>query len=441
MIEKWAWSCIPSKSLPDGKPASEHLSKGKGPPMCSIRFLLFLLVLIAWSPRWQVIAAESVKPFEQSDTLAIPCPVMPEKSARGRYSLVHDGRTYYFCCADCLSDFRTYPARYLNVKKTAEIRESPWSPGIELLVGIPLLVLLIGALMTRRTRRPLWSIAGTSAIVFAVLATVRFLAAERTLALRENELAIEHSKRVELTARDFFNYALPFDFGEPPEPSRPSGKDNRTTRVFFRGNDERTAKLWNGGHYRTCTFTVRFIDAVGKTLTEDNRPTAFPIAIEVIIERSPFTAEGFWQEAVMRTMFLTNSYAPLDRDAPSSIMRVPVETLEPLQRFRAVMPVLPAAQHQAEGTLYLCEHLSYQSIAGSRYHFAIPYRLVLRDGLVTADSDVWMGALYRTRRVPHWRLPLAEWFSDQPIPELPGPQTTTDPTALGLPDYPASGGR
>lgn len=406
-----------------------------------IRSILLILVVALGSPRWQVVAAESATPFEQSDVLAIPCPVMPEKSARGRYSLVHDGRTHYFCCADCIADFRASPARYLTSNTTAPIHESPWSPGADWLAGIPLLVLLIGALMARRTGWRLWPVATISITTFAVLATVRFLAAERTVAMRDDELAAEHGKLVEHAARDFFNYAVPFDFGEPPEPSRPPGTDNRTSRIFYRGNDERTGKLWNGGHYRTCTFTVRLIDAKRKILTAGARPDAFPLVIEVLIERSPFTAEGFWQEPVIRTMFMTGTYAPLDREAPRAMVRAPLETLEPLHRFRVALPVLEAAQSEAQGTVYLCERMQYQQFTGSRYHFAIPYRLILRDGVVTAESDVWMGALYRTRRVPQWRLPLAEWFSDQPIPELPGPQTTMDPTALGLPDYPASGGR
>ena len=137
---------------------------------------------------------------------------------------------------------------------------------------------------------------------------------------------------------------------------------------------------------------------------------------------------------LFRSMFITDTYAPLDRDAPT-MTKTPLETIEPTQRFRVRMPVLKDSLTAAEGTLYLCERMSHLGISGSRYHFAIPYRIQLRDGVLAPESDVWMGALYRTRRVPAWRLPLAEWFSEQPIPELPGPQDTKDPTALGLPDY------
>src|SRR5262245_10835023 len=34
--------------------------------------------------------------------------------AQASYSLVHDGRTYYFCCGHCLEKFRADPSRYLN---------------------------------------------------------------------------------------------------------------------------------------------------------------------------------------------------------------------------------------------------------------------------------------------------------------------------------------
>ena len=47
-----------------------------------------------------------------------------------------------------------------------------------------------------------------------------------------------------------------------------------------------------------------------------------------------------------------------------------------------------------------------------------------------------MGALYRTRKFPTWRVPMSEWFSHEPIPVLPG-ENTTDPELLGLPEHQA----
>lgn len=61
------------------------------------------------------------------------------------------------------------------------------------------------------------------------------------------------------------------------------------------------------------------------------------------------------------------------------------------------------------------------------------YDLHFQDGIITADSDVWMGSLYRTTKVTLARLPLSEWFSHEPIPPLPEMQPD-DPELLGLED-------
>jgi hypothetical protein len=77
---------------------------------------------------------------------------------------------------------------------------------------------------------------------------------------------------------------------------------------------------------------------------------------------------------------------------------------------------------------------SRRRMIGARFHYAIQYRLCFRNGQITRESDIWMGALYRTRNFPAWRLPLSEWFSHEPIPVLPG-KDTDDPKLLGTDEY------
>jgi hypothetical protein len=55
-------------------------------------------------------------------------------------------------------------------------------------------------------------------------------------------------------------------------------------------------------------------------------------------------------------------------------------------------------------------------MAGARFHYAIPFDLRFRDGALQADSALWMGALYRTRKYTRNQLPYEEWFSASPIP-------------------------
>jgi hypothetical protein len=77
-------------------------------------------------------------------------------------------------------------------------------------------------------------------------------------------------------------------------------------------------------------------------------------------------------------------------------------------------------------------------LSGSRFHYGIGYDLKISDDQLTAESDVFMGALYRTRKLPTWRVPMDQWFSHRPIPELPG-ENVSDPELLGITDHIAAG--
>jgi YHS domain-containing protein len=41
------------------------------------------------------------------------CAVMPGHPVDGSISLVHEGKTIAFCCADCIPEFRKNPSKYL----------------------------------------------------------------------------------------------------------------------------------------------------------------------------------------------------------------------------------------------------------------------------------------------------------------------------------------
>src|SRR5688572_21681380 len=55
-----------------------------------------------------------VPAFEQSTELAVPCLVMPERNANGKFAYVFRDRTYYFCCKDCLAEFKASPDEYIE---------------------------------------------------------------------------------------------------------------------------------------------------------------------------------------------------------------------------------------------------------------------------------------------------------------------------------------
>ena len=111
-----------------------------------------------------------------------------------------------------------------------------------------------------------------------------------------------------------------------------------------------------------------------------------------------------------------------------------------MQRWSAWFPIgndekaLKGEQSYA-GIIYVCEAFSTPEVMrGARLHYAIQYDIHVNGGHIDEQSDLWMGALYRRRKIPQWRLPLEQWFSHEPIPVLPKP-SVQDPKLLGISDY------
>ena len=66
-------------------------------------FTLSFVMLLAFSTQLQ--AEETVK-----------CPVSGKemKKSEAKGSHVYNGKTYYFCCADCLEKFKQDPGKYIK---------------------------------------------------------------------------------------------------------------------------------------------------------------------------------------------------------------------------------------------------------------------------------------------------------------------------------------
>jgi hypothetical protein len=141
-----------------------------------------------------------------------------------------------------------------------------------------------------------------------------------------------------------------------------------------------------------------------------------PLAIRLVIERAPFTADYFWQERGMKRVFLSRSTdSSVDKPiAPRDAVHLSV--LEPEQRWEAVYPLEPGP---AEGTSAGVVYVRQPFVQGARYHFGIQYELRFEKGRLAPSSDLWMGALFRGRAK---RIAPEEWFSHEPIPVLPEKQ-------------------
>jgi hypothetical protein len=283
------------------------------------------------------------------------------------------------------------------------------------------------------------------------------LAAVAALYVRAQSLSDE-IHRQEL--KDLLHFATYHDFGETPVPAKPP-LPKRLKATLYRGNDERSPRLFNGGHYRTCTFHIALCDEAGREVAVGDQvgvghaarvPPAGPgshdaanrrLGVWLQIDRAPHTPDFFWTPDRMQRYFLTKRCDPFMGSEEPIADRVDLRTQQEMHRWSAWFPIGEAAGQPADddgqqhlaGIIYVCEEFSTpQRMYGARMHYAIQYDILVRDGRIEEQSDLWMGALYRTRKVLQWRLPLEQWFSHEPIPELPKP-SVNDPKLQGISDY------
>jgi hypothetical protein len=214
--------------------------------------------------------------------------------------------------------------------------------------------------------------------------------------------------------KDLLHFATYHDFGDTPVPAKPP-LPKQLKATFYRGNDERSPRLFNGGHYRTCTFQIALCDEAGREIPLGGSVAGRRVGIRLEIERAPFTPDFFWTPDRIQRYFLTQRCDPfMGSDGPIAD-RVNLRTDQEMQRWSAWFPI-------------------GNDETAARMHYAIQYDVHVNGGCIAEPSDLWMGALYRTRKVLQWRLPLEQWFSHEPIPVLPGP-SVRDPKLLGISDY------
>ena len=402
------------------------------------------------------------------------CPVMPERAALPEHSLTYKGRTIYFCCEDCKREFGNNPEKYaagLPEQPAPEAAGHVHGPGFGggestatesslSRYGIAVLAILGSLILLRRIKKR----SAKQAQQQKAVSTGRFakVLCAVLLGLFIPLLYLFHHLRnytFDKIMIDVLHHATFHDYGVPPIPAKPP-VEKRIKATFYRGNDERDPRLFNGGDYLTSTFHVSLRTESGEDLSYGDVVAGKEVFLRVGIERAPHTPDFFYDDRMMNKMFLTKEFDYfLGKDHPPDD-KLGLTTLEKLQSWEALYPLGSVAGRggeQSEGVVYICQEV-YTSLkefsamerlllagswpfgearterSGSRYHYALQYDLRFEDGVITADSDLWMGSLFRTRKVTLARLPISEWFSHEPIPPLPANQMD-DPELLGLEDY------
>ncbi len=271
---------------------------------------------------------------------------------------------------------------------------------------------------------------------------------------RVSELLEENAQLVQKLNQQTATYEVSLDpenLTIPPYPMHPK----RLGGVYYRGNDERGAELFNGGFYRTACLEVWVTDAAGNRYRWDDQVLADELFITFAINRAAGTTESLFSEYVMNSTYVrhfpkdTQSAAATVKststDADNATELQPgdqlLTTSEPGQRWETRISLgLPASWNGgvAEGMIYVFHGAHEFEGHRGRVHYGIPYRIAIVDQRISTESELWMGSLYNLNGrvlVPSEKtLLLDRWFDFRPIPEIEG-TNTTDPKLLGIPEH------
>lgn len=397
-------------------------------------------------PYAQAEPSESSAPGNNIDVNRM-CPVLSNEEAIAEYSVMYKGKEVRFCCSECIIEFNKHPEIYENVLPQLRSlsvldRAMLWGTQHKFTLLVPTLLSLLILLRIGRARLKDSNGYLAKLITFRTTATVPLMAISGFLGFEVWHLQQDVGDRA---LKDEIHYATFYDFGFPPTPREPK-QEPQLKGSYYRGNDERSPRLFNNGNYRTATFHVSLVDDNGNELEAGDNIAGTPLFVRFQIDRPPFTPDFLYNPEMMETMFLTQEADPfLGRYEPVKDL-VPLTETEPMQAWEALFPIEScgtcACSKDRSGTVYVCEKYFKMSRiptvgkqqVGGRYHYGVRYELKTEGGILREDSKLYMGALYRTRKLPTWRVPMTEWFSSEPIPVLPG-KNVEDPELLGIKDH------
>ena len=229
------------------------------------------------------------------------------------------------------------------------------------------------------------------------------------------------------------------ELGEPTAyvPLRP-GKSISPT--YYRGNDERSPKLFNGGFYCTARFDLTVCDHRRQPLNVGDAVGDSPLSIRLQLARPPNTTPKLYAEGIIDRIVL--SPVPTDRKVAglaNEIQRLaPIDDQETwVGYFPVQIPPSDAATTTISGVYYLCTGKVTEDVLEGAMHYQVEYNLVIENGVLSDASDLSMGSLLKYKSlqaVEPNKIQQAEWFDFRPIPYVTE-QTTTDPALLGIDEH------
>ena len=248
---------------------------------------------------------------------------------------------------------------------------------------------------------------------------------------QEVESEVQAIADIELAKQIHFGTFVTYGF--PPRPRPPQEYSPALVGTYYRGNDERSEAMLNGGHYLTVTFDISLETQSGKTLQYGDPIGSDPVFLSVKFRRANQTSNGYFTSEYMQRMYLTmQANRFLGRDAPVED-RVEWKETTPGRVWEARFE-LPHGDHfdpnwkqfddrklnssDARGVVYLCEErFKDDRIVGGRYHYGVEYHLVVENSRVLKESKLFMGSIYSGSNFAKYQITDQQWLSTNPIPE------------------------
>ncbi len=244
------------------------------------------------------------------------CPVMPDETAEDSWTTVYRGRLVRFCCNNCIDRFRRNPEKFLSeLPQFAEPDNGSANPGGFQFdpVKLRLLALFLGALAVCAAgwyfngRRKASGKANLLPPLLIQVIVAAALAAVIHLMLTSQHLRLEMIKQ---RAVGDIHHATYFDFGVPPIPHRPDVAP-ALSATYYRGNDERSPVLHNGGNYQTAIFDLNLEHADGSPVRPGDRLSGQTLFLRFTIHKGKNAPLRMYDNKIMDKIYLTKSYDPL----------------------------------------------------------------------------------------------------------------------------------
>ncbi len=269
----------------------------------------------------------------------------------------------------------------------------------------------------------------------------------RELQQENQDLLQRLNQQMAVRARNEKRFQVELDasrFDEPLHPMHPK----RLGGVYYRGNDERSPELFNGGFYRTATMETWLVDDTGNRLKWGDDIRDRSVAISFSIERAPGTTAALFTNEIMDGVFLKHHRfkslkPPVVESDPAEyrIKILNIESTTSMPKWTAQVPLTQLGEWNdgiAEGVIYIHQGNRLDGEMKGRVHFGIRFRIQIEGGKISAESELWMGSMYHLAGraiVPAEGTILVDhWFDFRPMPEIDG-SNSSDPKLLGIPEH------